>query len=114
MKTSPIWKKRIELSDWKWQAKYQAGLVFKIINIDILCEILNYNDQKKILQASRKKENDTHQRKSYFQYISQKIHYKYDLSGEIIQGYSLINMKIKSEQCPQDRRKQKYKKSSEQ
>lgn len=67
---------------------------------------MNYSDQKKILQAFRKKENDTHQRKSHFQHISQKIHYKYDLSGEIIRGYSLVNMKVKSEQCPQDRRKQ--------
>lgn len=108
MKTSLIWEKKpkLEFSDWKWQAKYQAELVFKVINIDISCEILNYNNQKKILQASRKKENDTLQRKSHFHYISQKIHYKYDLSGEIIQGYSLVNMNIKSEQCSQDRRKQ--------
>lgn len=63
---------------------------FKVINIDIACEILNYDDQKKILWASRKKEQDDEQEpgRGHLQHISQKVQQKYTRSREIIQRYS--------------------------
>ena len=58
----PYLKKRLEFSDWKWQAKYQAELTFQSHKYDVSCKFLNCDYQKKILGDSRKKEQAICQR----------------------------------------------------